>query len=53
MNICKKEEQWKEYMGTSGLEFYPITNQPKVNQLQKDINKDNKVTIIKKIKCSK
>lgn len=38
-------------MATSGLEFGPTTNQPKVNQLQIEFNKDNKVTIIKKIKA--
>ena len=37
-------------MATSGLEFGPTTNQQKVNQLQIEFNKDNKVTIIKKIK---
>ena len=37
-------------MATSGLEFDPITKQPKINNLQIDVDKDNKETIIKKIK---
>ena len=48
--IARKEEQWKEYMATSGFEFDPITKQPKVNDMIIDIDKDNKDTIIKKIK---
>ena len=48
--ILKKEEQWKEYMATSGLQFDPITEQPKVNNQQIDVDKDDKETIIKKIK---
>ena len=48
--IQKKEEQWKEYMATSGLEFDPITEQPKINNKQIDIDKDDKDTIIKKVK---
>ena len=30
-DIHKKEEQWKEYMATSGMEFNPITKKPKTN----------------------
>ena len=37
-------------MTTSGLEFNFITNQKKVNQMQIDINKNNKDSVIKKIK---
>ena len=37
-------------MATSGLEFDPITEQPKINNKQIDIDKDDKDTIIKKVK---
>ena len=37
-------------MATSGLQFDPITEQPKVNNQQIDVDKDDKETIIKKIK---
>lgn len=46
----KKEQQWAEYMISSGLDFDNKTKQPKVKNLQIDIAKDSKNDIIKKIK---
>ena len=33
--ILKKEQQWKEYMAVSGLEFDEISKQPKIKKAQK------------------
>ena len=48
--IHKKEQQWQEYMISSGLEFDEATKQPKIKNLQIDISNDSKNEVSKKIK---
>ena len=48
--IRKKEQQWDEYVATSGLEFDTESKQPLIKKIQIDIKEDKKEIVIQKIK---